>query len=114
MTEVSIMLISLAGISELCQRKVSRLQAHSSNFDMSLSLDYNIELYPLYVGDAFSLVLASSLSRGGMVEDEEAQNTWRPGKESKGIDEEYEYVMYGRVSFSSCLVISDFLPLYFG
>ncbi|KAG8893166.1 DNA-directed RNA polymerases I, II, and III subunit RPABC3 [Tulasnella sp. 403] len=64
---------------------------------MSLSLDYNVELYPLYTGDTFSLVLASSLSRGGLVEEEEAQNSWRPGKVSRGMDEDYEYVMYGRV-----------------
>lgn len=65
---------------------------------MSLVLDYNIELYPLRVGDTFSMVLASSLSRGGMTDEDDSQAAWRPGKVSKGIDEDYEYVMYGRVS----------------
>ncbi|KAG8864299.1 DNA-directed RNA polymerases I, II, and III subunit RPABC3 [Tulasnella sp. 330] len=77
--------------------RVSRLHAHSSNFDMSLVLDYNLELYPLYVGDTFTFVLASSLSRGGMVDEENMQASWRPGGISKGIDEDYEYVMHGRV-----------------
>ncbi|KAG8951992.1 DNA-directed RNA polymerases I, II, and III subunit RPABC3 [Tulasnella sp. 424] len=77
--------------------RVSRLSAKSSNFDMTLVLDYNVELYPLYKGDAITVTLASSLSLGGITEDEDA-NTWRPGaKKTKGLDDDYDYVMYGRV-----------------
>lgn len=64
---------------------------------MTLVLDYNVELYPLYKGDAITVTLASSLSLGGITEDEDA-NTWRPGaKKTKGLDDDYDYVMYGRV-----------------
>ena len=42
-----------------------RLFAHSSNYDMELTLDYNIELYPLNNGQSFSLALASSLVHTG-------------------------------------------------
>ncbi|KLO14481.1 RNA polymerase I [Schizopora paradoxa] len=89
--------------------RVSRLFAHSLNNDMQLTLDYNIELYPLKVDEDFSLVLASSLARGGTEAtangtaeggDEEKKDThqWRPdGKGRRGIEEDYEYVMFGKV-----------------
>ncbi len=64
---------------------------------MTLVLDYNVELYPLNVGERLTFTLASSLARGGMAEDDETPETWRPGRVSKGIDEDYDYVMYGRV-----------------
>lgn len=74
---------------------------------MDLTLDFNTELYPLKNGESFSLVLASSLVRGvegGAVngvdgtEDEKDTHIWRPdGKGKRGLEEDYEYVMYGRV-----------------
>src|ERR1700761_5207519 len=45
---------------------VSRLTARSANFDMHVSLDLNFELYPLRPDDKFTLVLATSLARGGV------------------------------------------------
>lgn len=88
--------------------KVSRLFAHSSNYDMDLTLDYNTELYVLKDGDSFSLVLASSLARGGEganaangtdeTEQDKDAHVWRPdGKGRGGLEEDYEYVMYGKV-----------------
>ena len=85
---------------------VSRLFAHSSNYDMKLTLDYNNELYPLAKGEDFSFVLASSLHRGNTSgtgeidasEDDQDRYTWRPdGKGRRGLEEDYEYVMYGKV-----------------
>jgi hypothetical protein len=69
---------------------------------MDLTLDYNIELYPLKAGQTFTLSLATSLSRGGAPgkdgEGEDKEQRWRPdGKGQKGIEEDYEYVMFGRV-----------------
>ncbi|KAH9937591.1 uncharacterized protein B0H18DRAFT_971362 [Fomitopsis serialis] len=53
--------------------RVSRLYAHSKNYDMELTLDYNIELYPL-------------------------QKDQSPdGKGRRGLEDDYEYVMYGKV-----------------
>ncbi|KAI5123633.1 hypothetical protein M0805_003447 [Coniferiporia weirii] len=83
--------------------RVSRLFAHSSNYDMDLTLDYNTELYPLNKGESFSLVLASSLMRGGEGaasggDEDKDTHVWRPdGKGRGGLEEDYEYVMYGRV-----------------
>ncbi|QRV76750.1 RNA polymerase rpb8 domain-containing protein [Ceratobasidium sp. AG-Ba] len=76
--------------------RVSRLVATSSNLGMHMTLDYNIELYSLKVDDKFTLVLASSLSRGGAAD--EGKDVWRPdGKGQQGLEEDYEYVMYGKV-----------------
>jgi DNA-directed RNA polymerases I, II, and III subunit RPABC3 len=89
--------------------KVSRLYAHSKNYDMDLTLDYNVELFPLERDQAFALALASSLARGGSgvavsgdaEEDaeEKDRDVWRPdGKGRRGLEEDYDYVMYGKVS----------------
>jgi len=69
---------------------------------MDLTLDYNIELFPLKTGQTFTLSLATSLSRGSAPgkegEGEDKEQQWRPdGKGQKGIEEDYEYVMFGRV-----------------
>ncbi|THH34107.1 hypothetical protein EUX98_g14 [Antrodiella citrinella] len=87
--------------------RVSRLFAHSKNYDMDLTLDYNIELYPLNADDSFAMTLASSLHKGpstggangtGGEEDDKDRDVWRPdGKGISGLEEEYDYVMYGKV-----------------
>jgi len=69
---------------------------------MDLTLDYNIELFPLKTGQTFTLSLATSLSRGSVPgkdgEGEDKEQQWRPdGKGQKGIEEDYEYVMFGKV-----------------
>ncbi|KAI0824267.1 RNA polymerase [Trametes gibbosa] len=83
--------------------RVSRLYAHSKNYDMDLTLDYNIELFPLQDGQSFALALASSLSRApqgaaGAEDQDKDRDVWRPdAKGRRGLDDEYEYVMYGKV-----------------
>ena len=72
---------------------------------MDLTLDYNIELYPLKAGQSFALALASSLVKGaqggegaGGEDEEKDRDVWRPdGKGRRGLEEDYEYVMYGKV-----------------
>ncbi|EIN13500.1 RNA polymerase [Punctularia strigosozonata HHB-11173 SS5] len=81
--------------------RVSRLYAHSKNYDMDLTLDYNTELFPLKNEQSFALALSSSLSRGGAPggdDEAEEKNVWRPdGKGQRGLEEDYDYVMYGKV-----------------
>ncbi|KAJ6627240.1 RNA polymerase [Mycena sp. CBHHK59/15] len=88
--------------------RVSRLYAHSKNYDMDLTLDYNIELFPLQQDQSFALALASSLARGqpgasgvdGTAEDadDKDRDVWRPdGKGRRGLEEDYDYVMYGKI-----------------
>jgi DNA-directed RNA polymerase I, II, and III subunit RPABC3 len=89
---------------------VSRLYAHSKNYDMDLTLDYNVELFPLERDQSFALALASSLARGGVAAageadgaedgDDKDRDVWRPdGKGRRGLEQDYDYVMYGKVSF---------------
>ncbi|RDB29632.1 DNA-directed RNA polymerases I, II, and III subunit RPABC3 [Hypsizygus marmoreus] len=91
--------------------RVSRLYAHSKNYDMDLTLDYNIELFPLQQDQSFALALASSLARGGPAPrttgtdavaeettDDKERDVWRPdGKGRRGLEDDYDYVMYGKV-----------------
>lgn len=78
---------------------VSRLVATSESHGMHLALDFNHELYPLSVGSRFTFALASSLLRAGDTETEDARNIWRPdNKGRQGIERDYDYVMYGKVS----------------
>lgn len=70
---------------------------------MDLTLDYNVELFPLTQGHTFALALASSLARGPPTtndagEEEKDTDVWRPdGKGRHGLEEDYDYVMYGKV-----------------
>jgi hypothetical protein len=71
---------------------------------MDLTLDYNTELFPLQVGQNVVLALASSLSRDpagsqeATGEEDRDRDVWRPdGKGRQGFEDEYDYVMYGRV-----------------
>ena len=65
---------------------------------MDLTLDYNVELFPLQKEQNFALALASSLSRGGSSADEDERDVWRPdGKGSRGLEDDFDYVMYGKV-----------------
>lgn len=97
---------------------MSRLYAHSKNYDMDLTLDYNIELFPLQTEQSFALALASSLARGGPTgtgadgaddADDKDRDVWRPdGKGRRGLEEDYDYVMYGKVRM---LLNFDLVPL---
>ena len=77
---------------------------------MDLTLDYNIELFPLQDGQSFALALASTLSRApqgaaGAEDEDKDRDVWRPDAKGRrgGLDDEYEYVMYGKVSV--CLAL---------
>ncbi|KDE06038.1 DNA-directed RNA polymerase II subunit H [Microbotryum lychnidis-dioicae p1A1 Lamole] len=73
--------------------RVSRLTARSSNYDMDLTLDVNIDLLPITPQTTFTLALTSSLLPEG---EKETAGGWRAGIEG-GIADEWEYVMYGKV-----------------
>ncbi|MBW0531397.1 hypothetical protein O181_071112 [Austropuccinia psidii MF-1] len=77
--------------------RVSRLNAVSSNHNMQLTLDFNIELYPLRVGDSFALALSSSLTPEGEKDGGAEIQSWRLEEGKGGLADEYEYVMYGKL-----------------
>lgn len=71
---------------------------------MEMQLDYNIELFPLRNGQEIAMALATSLARGPAApgdEDDKDKDVWRPdGKGRRGLEEDYDYVMYGKVTRS--------------
>ena len=77
---------------------------------MDLTLDYNIELLPLKADEQITVALASSLARGPPTlneagEEEKDSDVWRPdGKGRRGLEEEFDYVMYGKVRIGRSLV----------
>ena len=84
---------------------------------MDLTLDYNVELFPLHKDQNFALALASSLSRGGSsggnTDAEDERDVWRPdGKGSRGLEDDYDYVMYGKVRILYKSFISWFKILF--
>ena len=82
------------------RRLVSRINARSENYEMELTLDLNNELYPLDIGEKFSLVLATSLSLTTAVGNDTsgAQESWREKVGGvRTLADDYEYVMYGKV-----------------
>ncbi|KAG6381310.1 RNA polymerase [Boletus reticuloceps] len=93
--------------------RVSRLYARSKNHDMDMTLDFNVELFPLSEGQSFAMALASTLfsSGGGDVAEAEDKdrNIWRPdGKGVKGLEEEYDYVMFGKDSVNELRQVYKF------
>ncbi|WVW86155.1 hypothetical protein I302_108196 [Kwoniella bestiolae CBS 10118] len=89
--------------------RVSRITAPSHNLQMSLTLDLANELYPLDVGEVFTLAIARTLVPDELntAEDEDEEGNdgqstrkikrelWR--SENMGLGEDYDYVMYGKI-----------------
>ncbi|KAL0919126.1 hypothetical protein M5K25_011202 [Dendrobium thyrsiflorum] len=72
--------------------KVSRIEARSEQFDMYMQLDVNNELYPLLVGEKFSMVLASTLNLDGTPD----SGYFMQGQK-KSLADNFEYVMHGKL-----------------
>ena len=70
--------------------RVSRYMCRSE-FDAELTIDVNVDAYPLSVGQRFSLALASTLSLDGSPEDDSFDQSGKPS-----LADGYEYVMYGK------------------
>lgn len=71
--------------------KVSRLSCKTEGIEADISLDINIEVYPVKAGDKFSFVIVSKLSENGKEE------LYYKKNREKGREEDYEYVACGRV-----------------
>ena len=70
--------------------RVSRYKCRSE-FDAELTIDVNVDVYPLTVGQRFSLALAPTLSLDGTPEDDAFDQSGKPS-----LADGYEYVMYGK------------------
>ncbi|XP_059630472.1 DNA-directed RNA polymerases II and V subunit 8A-like [Cornus florida] len=72
--------------------KVTRVEAHSEQFDMYMVLDVNTEIYPVDVGDKFMMVLASTLNLDGTPD----TGYYTQGAR-KTLADKFEYVMHGKL-----------------
>mmetsp|Transcript_13182 Transcript_13182/g.17953 ORF Transcript_13182/g.17953 Transcript_13182/m.17953 type:complete len:144 (-) Transcript_13182:179-610(-) len=73
---------------------VSRFDCQGENYEMSLTIDINTDIYPMKKSDKFTLALATSLQPDGTLDD----GTYNPHiTQSETLLEKYEYVMYGKV-----------------
>lgn len=72
--------------------KVTRIEATSHNLDMFMHLDVNTEVYPMAVGDKFTLAMAPTLNLDGTPD----TGYFTPGAK-KTLADKYEYVMHGKL-----------------
>ena len=73
--------------------RVSRFSCRSTPYgDSELSVDVNVDAYPMDVGTKFTFVLASTLNADGKPED---ATQFEP-KCEQTLADEYEYVMHGK------------------
>ncbi|KAL8521529.1 hypothetical protein ACS0TY_011881 [Phlomoides rotata] len=72
--------------------RVSRISARSEQFDMLMYLDINTEIYPMYAGEKFMMVLASTLNLDGTPD----SGYFTPGNR-KSLADKFDYVMQGKL-----------------
>jgi DNA-directed RNA polymerase I, II, and III subunit RPABC3 len=73
--------------------RVSRFVCRSTPYgDSELTLDVNVDAYPIDIGAKFTYVLASTLNTDGSPED---PTTYDQSKK-ESLADEYEYVMHGK------------------
>mmetsp|Transcript_40185 Transcript_40185/g.89160 ORF Transcript_40185/g.89160 Transcript_40185/m.89160 type:complete len:154 (-) Transcript_40185:913-1374(-) len=77
--------------------KVSRYQCKSDLFECDMTLDVNIDVYPLQLNSKYQVALASTLYLDGTPSSSKYDATF-PGLSGKpSLMDKYEYVMYGKI-----------------
>lgn len=74
---------------------VSRIVCRSDLYEMDLTLDVNVDVYPLAKGDRFSLALSPTLALGGGATDTAYGAALQGGAAT--LADNYDYVCYGKV-----------------
>lgn len=75
--------------------RVARISAISLDSQTALTLDINIELYPMQKGESFTMLLASTLSLDGNKEDE--SKGWRDVGNESTLADMFDYVCHGKI-----------------
>jgi DNA-directed RNA polymerase I, II, and III subunit RPABC3 len=84
--------------------RVSRFVCRSTPYgDSELTLDVNVDVYPIEVGTKFTLVLASTLNTDGSPED---PTTFDQSRNKETLADEYEYVTHGKCYKKTATYIS--------
>lgn len=77
--------------------RVSRFVCRSELYEFDLTLDVNIDIYPLKVGDKFNLVLARTIHTDGTPETGSYDENFPTISRKESLLDAFEYVMYGLV-----------------
>lgn len=76
--------------------RVARLAGTSSDSSVIITLDINIDLYPVSQGDTVQLLLASTLNPDGSKDEDMERGGWRE-KKGASLADQWDYVCYGKV-----------------
>ena len=75
--------------------RVSRLAGNTESGDTFFTLDVNTELYPCAIGERVQLMLASTLSLDGSMDDGKG---WRDvGRGEETLANRFDYVCHGKI-----------------
>lgn len=75
--------------------KVSRIDAKSENYETTLTLDVNMELYPLRNNERIRLLLASKLGADG--EHDSTVEGYDPSRPLPDRADAFDYIMFGKI-----------------
>jgi DNA-directed RNA polymerases I, II, and III subunit RPABC3 len=75
--------------------RVHRIVGTASSGDTSLSLDINIELFPISMGDSVHMLIASTLAPDGTKDEGKGWRDVTQGEQT--LADHYEYVCHGKV-----------------
>ncbi|GAW20725.1 hypothetical protein EKO27_g5340 [Xylaria grammica] len=75
--------------------RVGRLTASSTDNQTQMTLDVNIELFPVLIGENLQVVLATTLSLDGNRDNEE--RGWRDVRGESTLADMYDYVCHGKI-----------------
>ncbi|KAI1272930.1 DNA-directed RNA polymerases and 3 polypeptide [Xylaria sp. FL0933] len=75
--------------------RVGRLTANSTDNQTQMTLDVNIELFPVLIGENLQVVLATTLALDGNRENEE--RGWRDVRGESTLADMYDYVCHGKI-----------------
>jgi DNA-directed RNA polymerases I, II, and III subunit RPABC3 len=76
--------------------KVSRIDAKSDNYETTLTLDVNMELYPLRANERVRLLLASKLGGDGADGTVEVDG-YDPSRRLPDRADAFDYIMFGKI-----------------
>lgn len=77
--------------------KVSRIEAKSENYDTSIVIDINSEIYPISEGDKIELLLTEQLNGTGTEVTEEGVTVYDPTVPLGSLADTFDYIMHGRI-----------------
>ncbi|KAK7926967.1 DNA-directed RNA polymerases I [Apiospora marii] len=77
--------------------RVARITASTEDSQTQMTLDVNIELFPVAIGDRLTVVLATSLSLDGTRDTVSDGKGWRDVKGESSLADLYDYVCHGKI-----------------